>query len=114
MDKVGPGQTRLEGRNSIPPLTRCRRCGRRLSSPQSLRRALGPDCQGKTGTRRSQAYNHIDQILSWLRNPPDHPDTDFVTKMTLEVHEALEAGQRLTPGRQKTLELCRRIMDRHD
>jgi hypothetical protein len=45
--------------DQAPATTRCLRCGRVLTNPQSSRRGLGPDCFGKAPTARQRTMEAV-------------------------------------------------------
>lgn len=57
-------ETQRFGWNSFTPSVHCRRCGRELTNPESVKNGIGPECIKKVGrTKNFPASDNLTQIL---------------------------------------------------
>lgn len=75
---------------------RCRRCGRHLSDPLSLRVGKGPECRGKEPTPREELCDAIDAVLA-------APETDVAASSARRARDRLEAGKQVSKRLRSTV-----------
>jgi len=106
-----PNATPIRGRGLVVPggmttpnnWTRCRRCGRHLSDPESIRLQRGPECRTQTDpSAREEMTLHVDYVLDHIADLPA-PDRQPAYAAARDACARLETGKRVPPRLQASL-----------